>query len=284
MRYRILITFLLTLFLFPSVSLFAQDGETLFKATCSACHKVSSQRLVGPGLANVDDRRSEEWFDQFVKSSQSFIKSGDPDAIAIFEEYNQIQMPDQALSEAELDAVWAYILENSPETNTALEEEPEEPELPFEPTAEEILKGQHLFTGIQRLENGGPSCITCHTVKKDDVMSGGALAADLSDVFERFGGKDGVSAQISSPPAPEMKISYKKHPVTEEENYQLTAFLKDVSEGRFYQEFTSYRNMLLIWGIIGAFILMGIYPALWYKRKKDSVNKRIYDRQIKSYN
>jgi len=89
---------------------------------------------------------------------------------------------------------------------------------------------------------------------------------------------------ITGLPFPQMKSSYQNHKVTEEETTQLVAFLKDVSEQRFYQGITSYKNRLLLWGLSGAVILMGIFPLFWYKRKKNSVNKRIYERQIKSRN
>jgi hypothetical protein len=140
-----------------------------------------------------------------------------------------------------------------------------------------------LFSGVQRFENKGPSCISCHNVKNDNLISGGALAADLSDVYERLG-KAGVEAMIVGLPFPQMKSSYQDHLVTEEEALLLTAFLKEVSEQRFYQLGTSYQRVLLLWGIIGALMLMGIFPLFWYKRKKESVNKRIYERQIKSRN
>ncbi len=83
---------------------------------------------------------------------------------------------------------------------------------------------------------------------------------------------------------PQMKSSYQDHLITEDEALQITAYLKDVSEQRFYQFGTSYQNILLTWGVIGSIILMGIFPLFWYKRKKESVNKRIYERQIKSRN
>jgi hypothetical protein len=156
-------------------------------------------------------------------------------------------------------------------------------EVPFEPSEEDIAFGQDLFSGKQRFENEGVSCISCHNVKNDNIIAGGGLAVDLSDVYERLG-KTGVGAMINGLPFPQMKSSYQNSPITEEEALQLTAFLKDVNEQRFYQRGTSYQNILLIWGVIGAILLMGIFPLFWYKRKKESVNKRIYERQIKSRN
>ena len=278
-------TSILIVFLFLlSISLQAQDGESIFKSKCAACHKISNKRLVGPGLANLQDKRTEEWFDKFVKSSQTLIKSGDADANAIFEEYNKVIMPDQVLTDADLDAVWDYIESKSPaKVDGAVTEVVEEVELPFNPSKEEILIGENLFTGKQRFKNGGASCISCHHVQKDNLIAGGGLAADLTDVYDRLK-KAGVEGMITGLPFPQMKISYENHQITEEETTQLVAFLKDISEQRYYQGYSSYRNTLLIWGFIGAAILMGIFPLFWYKRKKESVNKRIYERQIKSRN
>lgn len=269
-------------FIFSS-SIKAQDGESLFKSTCAACHKITNNKFIGPGLANVHEKRSLEWFKKFVTSSQSLIKSGDAEAIKIFEAYNKIIMPDQPFTDAELNAIYEYIKSASPSKSAVATTEVIEKEIPFKPTEQDILKGRDLFSGVLRFENGGVSCISCHHVNNDNITAGGSLAKDLSDVYDRLG-KAGVESMITGLPFPQMKISFKHNPITEKETYQLTAFLKYVSEERFYQYGTSYQRILLIWGIIGAIISMGIFPLFWYSRKKDSVNKRIYDRQIKSSN
>jgi len=129
------IAFLITGLLAGQV-LLAQDGASVFKSKCAACHTVNKGRLVGPDLANVHNRRSEDWIHNFVNASQTMIKSGDEQAVAIFEEYNQTIMPDQNLSDAEFQAMLEYIKANSPEeaaTETAeaaspVETAPAEPE------------------------------------------------------------------------------------------------------------------------------------------------------------
>jgi cytochrome c2 len=70
---------------FEDAILFAQsDGEKLFKQICIACHTIGQGKLIGPDLANVHKRQSEEWIIRFIKSSQSVIKSGDPYATALY--------------------------------------------------------------------------------------------------------------------------------------------------------------------------------------------------------
>src|SRR5690554_8236472 len=70
----------------------AQDGEKLFKSYCAACHSAGTASLVGPGLSGVTELREMEWLYKWVKDSQALIKSGDPLAIEVFEEYNKMIM------------------------------------------------------------------------------------------------------------------------------------------------------------------------------------------------
>jgi hypothetical protein len=236
-------------------------------------------------LANIHEKRTKEWFNKFVRSSQDLIKSGDAEAVKIFEEYKQLIMPDNVISDADLNALYEYIKEASPPLAELSTPVIVEKEIPFEPTKEDILKGQELFSGKQRFKNKGTTCNSCHNVVKDGFIAGGSLAVDLTDVYERLG-KAGIEAMISGLPFPQMENSYQNNPITKEETFLLAAFLKDASEQRYYQSqrTTLFRNTLLIWGSIGAFVLMGIFPIFWYNRKKESVNKRIYERQIKSHN
>ena len=87
----------------------SENGKTIFQARCAACHNVHKQ-LTGPALAGVSDRRSTEWIINFVKSSQSVIRSGDKDAVALFESFNKIPMPDHKdLTEEDITSIIEYI-------------------------------------------------------------------------------------------------------------------------------------------------------------------------------
>ena len=134
---------------FCCISSYAQDdGATLFKTNCGVCHTVSNQKLVGPGLANVDKRRSEAWFLSFVKSSQTMIKNGDADAVAVFNQFNKMIMPDQNFSDVQLKSILDFIIANSPEvTEEVTEEKPvaEVEELVF--SEKDMINGQNLFVG-----------------------------------------------------------------------------------------------------------------------------------------
>ena len=39
----------------------AEQGKVIFEAKCSACHKTSDKKVVGPGLLGVTERRQPAW-------------------------------------------------------------------------------------------------------------------------------------------------------------------------------------------------------------------------------
>lgn len=110
----------LVLFGASSKGAFAQDGEKLFKSYCAACHSAGSNMLVGPGLAGVEDRYDKEWLYKWIKNSQELVKSGDAQAVEVFEKYNKVLMPAQPVNNEEIDAILAYVKEH----NAAKEEAP----------------------------------------------------------------------------------------------------------------------------------------------------------------
>lgn len=105
------------LFFISLLSAFAQDkAEVAFKQNCAACHSIGKGRLVGPDLSDVHKRRTESWLLNFIKSSQTVIKSGDQTADSLFRAYNLILMPDQTtLSSGDIKDILIYIKSKSPD-------------------------------------------------------------------------------------------------------------------------------------------------------------------------
>ena len=50
------------------------------------------KKLIGPALEGINQKYSEDWLIAWIKNSSEMIASGDPDAIAIYEEYNKSPM------------------------------------------------------------------------------------------------------------------------------------------------------------------------------------------------
>ncbi len=93
----------------PFSKTYSQDGAQMFRTNCGACHTVGKGKLVGPDLKGVQDRHSEEWILKWVHSSQTLVKAGDKDAVKLFNDNNQIPMPDQALSDNDIKTILAFV-------------------------------------------------------------------------------------------------------------------------------------------------------------------------------
>ena len=83
-------------------------GKKLFNANCAACHKLN-KKAVGPALKGVSAKYDKEWLYSWIKNSSAMIKSGDAQAVAIWEEYNKTAMTAfPLLSNADVDNILAY--------------------------------------------------------------------------------------------------------------------------------------------------------------------------------
>lgn len=84
-------------------------GKSVFNANCKTCHQLD-RKAVGPALRGLTDRRSIDWAKKFIRNSQALIASGDADAVGIYNEFNQLVMPNhEFLSDDDVMNLLAYI-------------------------------------------------------------------------------------------------------------------------------------------------------------------------------
>lgn len=95
------------------------NGKSLFNSLCAACHKPYSESI-GPALHGITEKRDMQWLYQWIENSADLIASGDEEAVAIFEEYNNTPMPGfPQLSEDEVNDILAYVEQPKPEPAAA---------------------------------------------------------------------------------------------------------------------------------------------------------------------
>ncbi|GGK43339.1 MULTISPECIES: c-type cytochrome [Flavobacteriaceae] len=83
----------------------AAEGKEVFKAKCSACHKMS-KRFVGPGLAGVTERRTPEWIMNMILNPEEMVEKN-PAAKQLLAEYLS-PMANQSLTEKEARLILEY--------------------------------------------------------------------------------------------------------------------------------------------------------------------------------
>lgn len=109
---RVLFTALLAASLISVGEVSAQDGEKLFKANCSACHKVN-QNMTGPALKGVEERWAgkEKLLYEWIKNPAEVKEVGDPYVNKLLAEWEPKSglMNAQAVNDEEIKAILDYV-------------------------------------------------------------------------------------------------------------------------------------------------------------------------------
>lgn len=86
-------------------------GDMLFRSKCEACHSVGVDEGIGPGLSAVTTRRDVNWLKRWIKEPDRMIAEQDPDALAMYQKYNNLPMPNLRLSDSEVETIVQYLTE-----------------------------------------------------------------------------------------------------------------------------------------------------------------------------
>jgi mono/diheme cytochrome c family protein len=85
-------------------------GERVYNVKCSGCHKLTDEKLVGPGWKGVTQKHKPEWIMNFVTNTDEMIDK-DPKAQAMLE-ICMVRMPNQSLSDEAARGVYEYMRKN----------------------------------------------------------------------------------------------------------------------------------------------------------------------------
>lgn len=88
----------------------AAKGEEVAGVKCTSCHKMSDEKLVGPGWKGVTERRTPEWLMNFVTNPDPMIDK-DPELQAQLE-ICLVRMPNQGVSDDEARGILEYMRQN----------------------------------------------------------------------------------------------------------------------------------------------------------------------------
>lgn len=87
----------------------AAKGKAIAEVKCFSCHKMTDERLVGPGWKGVTERRSPHWIMNFVTNPDPMIDK-DPEVQAQLE-ICLVRMPNQNIADEEARAIVEFMRE-----------------------------------------------------------------------------------------------------------------------------------------------------------------------------
>ncbi|KAB2850851.1 MAG: c-type cytochrome [Ignavibacterium sp.] len=88
----------------------AKIGEDASGVKCTSCHKMTDEKLVGPGWKDVTKRRTGEWIMNFITNPDPMLDK-DPEAQAMLE-LCLVRMPNQSLTDDDARAILEYMRKN----------------------------------------------------------------------------------------------------------------------------------------------------------------------------
>lgn len=88
----------------------ATSGEKIYAVKCGSCHKLSDEKLVGPGWKGVSSRHTAAWIMNFITNTDEMLDK-DPKAQAQLE-ICLVRMPNQNLSDQEARDLYEFMRKN----------------------------------------------------------------------------------------------------------------------------------------------------------------------------
>jgi copper(I)-binding protein/cytochrome oxidase Cu insertion factor (SCO1/SenC/PrrC family) len=91
-------------------------GEQIYRTRCASCHSLTGNepaRALGPDLLAVTRRRDMPWLLDWLKAPDRMLRKKDPIAMALYQQYNKLAMPNMRLNKQEALALLDYIDEET---------------------------------------------------------------------------------------------------------------------------------------------------------------------------
>ncbi|MBP1839724.1 c-type cytochrome [Formosa algae] len=88
----------------------ADKGKLIFEAQCAACHKLTDQRLVGPGWAGITNYRRPEWIMNMILNTDEMLEKDEAAIIQLKD--CMTRMPNQYLTKTEARSVLEFMRRN----------------------------------------------------------------------------------------------------------------------------------------------------------------------------
>jgi len=157
------------------------------------------------------------------------------------------------------------------------------------PSAGDPDIGRMLFTGEKSFKNGGPPCISCHSVGIG-ALGGGTLGPNL--VKPNWAKYQSLAAMspaqnpllhpmwINNPSTPVMGPIFSKHPITQEEVNHLKAFLEVMAK---QPPSSTHTASVVGIGAAGFVVILILFGIIWNDRYRNRVRGTAHEAIWRNY-
>jgi len=218
---------------------------------------------MGPDLKGVHERRDADWLKRMIQTPTAMLAS-DPVARKLLADFKNTKMPDLGLNDAQVQSLIDVITACSAvKCDLAGKLKPVNLA-----TAAAIALGRGLFMGSVAQKNGGPACISCHTMQgAGGLTGGGTLSKDLTNAFARLGDSD-LDLALRSPGFRLMNKVFGDRPLTAEEVFALRAAMNAANQGKLAKQHATQPISVILIALVLAALVLILLNAAWSKRQR----------------
>ena len=94
----------------PLNAAWVTGGKTIYEMKCQSCHKLTDEKLVGPGWKGITERRSPGWIVAMTTHPEEMLQQ-DPTAQKLLEEH-LVKMPNQNVTADEARQLLEFMRSN----------------------------------------------------------------------------------------------------------------------------------------------------------------------------
>jgi len=100
-------------------------GEQLFRTRCASCHTLTGnepENALGPDLFGVVQQRDMNWLINWLRAPDQMLTNKDPIAMALYNEYDRLPMPNMRLNQQEAMDLLVYIDDETRRLTASIEQ------------------------------------------------------------------------------------------------------------------------------------------------------------------
>ena len=97
----------------PLNAAWVSNGKSIYELKCQSCHKLTEERLVGPGWKGVTKKREPEWIMNMITNVEMMLET-DPEAQKLLEQC-MVRMPNQNITKDESRQIMEFMRSNDGE-------------------------------------------------------------------------------------------------------------------------------------------------------------------------
>ncbi len=87
-----------------------KTGQSVYDLKCMACHKLTDEKLVGPGWKGLTAKRQPDWIINMITNVEMMLEN-DPEAQKLLEQC-LVRMPNQNVSKEEARSILEFMRQN----------------------------------------------------------------------------------------------------------------------------------------------------------------------------